>query len=85
MSSASSSIVRVQVGESQDGARRTYKHVWKGRRDVVWLVDYYGLEAVRDRIGRATRTDGDDRLEVDDCIGEGGAVEGLELGGLLRM
>ena len=46
-------------------------------REVVWLVDFYWLQVVIDKIGGAVRTTGDDRLEVDDCVSEGGAVEGL--------
>ena len=41
----------MQVLEARDGARPTYEHVLQERREVVWLVDYYGLEWVSERIG----------------------------------
>ena len=46
----------MQVFEARDGGRPTYEHVLQERREVVWLVDYYGLEWVNERIGGTART-----------------------------
>ena len=78
MGSASSSVCRpvrhrTELGTSNIRARLEGKE----RKEVVWLVDYHGLEAVSDRIGGAAPTAGDDWFEVGDCIGDGGEVEGL--------
>ena len=78
MGSASSSVYRLvrhwtELGTSDIRARLEGKK----RREVVWLVDYHGLEAVSDRIGGATPTAEDNRFEVNNCIDEGDEVEGL--------
>ena len=57
MDSASSSVCRsvryrTELGTSNIRARLEGKE----RKEVVWLVDYHGLEAVSDRIGRAAPT-----------------------------
>jgi hypothetical protein len=73
MGSASSSVcrsVRHETGLGTSNIRACLEG--KERREVVWLVDYHGLESVSDR-----RTAGDDWFEVDDCMGEGGEVKGL--------
>ena len=69
-------LVRVQVCEARDGARRTYEHVWKERREEK-RSSLVGRLLLAISSPYVVRTTGDDRLEVDDCVSEGGAVEGL--------